>query len=175
MSLEPKPLQAMELADTVTTMLVRQSTAAARVRQRLRDEMDLRGISQRRLTELINSRVPDNWTQSKLGKVLTGRVELRVEDMDLIASALGISLVEVVRDRGLEFVAELTPTELRLLERLRALSPDERGAILTILGIPSEADRAHVQHPRSSAPSGGQAPTTRPPLSKPPKGPRNRR
>lgn len=119
--------------------IVRQPVLAQRVRQRLIDERSAQRVSQRELVRRINAQRPEEWSQSKLAKVLTGAVELKMDDVECIGEALGLTMVEVVRDRGLEFVADLAPHELRILERLRNLRPEERAAIFTILGIPPEA------------------------------------
>lgn len=81
--------------------------------------MHSRGISQRELADVLTRETREQWTQSRVGKVLTGRVELQLNVLAVMAEAVGISLTEVVRDRGLEFYAELTPTEVRLLDWLR--------------------------------------------------------
>ena len=46
---------------------------------------------------------------------------------------MGISLTELVRDHGLEFCAEMTPTELRALENLRRLPQADRDAYVHLL------------------------------------------
>lgn len=89
-------------------------TASARVRGRLRDELTERGMSQRDLAEKLTHETGESWTQSRVGKVLNGDVELKIDDVEVISKALGIFLSEAVRDRGLEFYAELTPTEMRM-------------------------------------------------------------
>ena len=47
--------------------------------------------------------------------------------------ALNLRVTEVVRDHGLEFCAELTPTELRTLDQIRQLPPKEYEAIKLFL------------------------------------------
>lgn len=113
-------------------------TAADRTRRRLKEELDARKISQRDLADLLSRRDTQVWTQSKIGKILNGRVELKIEDADLIARTAGITLTEAVRDRGLEFCAELTPSELRVLERIRQ-RPDFLQGIMILLDIPTSA------------------------------------
>lgn len=116
--------------------LVTSDKASARVRQRLRDELRSRGISQRELADTLSKQTSEFWTQSKVQKVLTGVVELKVDDVEAIAKVAGIFLSEAVRDRGLEFYAEMSPTELRVLERLRK-KPE------TIHGLMMLLDMAH--------------------------------
>ena len=67
------------------------------------------------------------WTQSKVSKVLNGETALCVDDLEALCSGVGLRLTEVVRDHGLEFCAELTPAELRVLEGLRARAGTPRG------------------------------------------------
>lgn len=95
------------------------ATTSDRVRARLREELRARDISQRELADTLSKQTGEFWTQSKVAKVLGGHVELKVDDADAIAKVAGIFLTEAVRDRGLEFYAEMTPSELRVLERMR--------------------------------------------------------
>lgn len=128
---------AMQLADTA--------------RLRMREEMLRRGLNQRELSAQLD------WSQGRLGKVLTGRTDLKVNDMAAVCQVLGLSVVEAVRDRGLEFCAEMTPTELRTLERIRQL-PKAIEAIMTLLDV-----RTHTKvEERGAAPR------------RPPRGPRKR-
>ena len=98
-------------------------------RLRIREEMARRDLSQREVAELLR------WSQSRVAKLLTGRVELGVEDLDGLCFAVGISAVEALRDHGLEFCAEMTPTELRILERIRQLPRPVFEAVMTLLNV----------------------------------------
>lgn len=104
-------------------------TAAERALQRIREEMTERKLSQRDLADELKC------SQSRVAKILNGGVNLRVNDLATLAAAVRITLTETVRDRGLEFYAEMTPTELRLLERIRQ-RPEVLEALLVILSIP---------------------------------------
>lgn len=84
-----------------------------RVRARLRDEMSRRAVSQRDLAGLLNT------NQSRISKLLNGRTAMDVDDLEEVAVALGLAPTEAVRDQGLEFCSEMTPTELRLFQLLR--------------------------------------------------------
>jgi transcriptional regulator with XRE-family HTH domain len=97
------------------------------VRLRLREEMGRQKVSQRDVAGLLD------WSQSKVAHVLTGRVELNVDDLAAFCFALRLSVVEAVRDQGLEFVADLTPTELRFLERIRQVPPPVLDAVKTLV------------------------------------------
>lgn len=88
-------------------------TPAQRAVIRIREEMTERKISQRDLASLLKC------SQGRVAKMLNGGVQLRVNDLATLAGAVGITLVEAIRDRGLEFFAEMTPTEVRILERMR--------------------------------------------------------
>lgn len=109
-----------------------EQTASDRVRALLKDELRARSISQRELAEKLEHLTGEQWTQGRVGKVLNGDVELKVDDLDYISRAIGIFLSEAVRDRGLEFYAEMTPTELRLLSIYRRKSQPFKEAIQTL-------------------------------------------
>jgi len=115
-----------------------------RARRRLTDEMKKQHLSQRDLAGLLN------WSQSKVSKLLKGRSDLGVDDLFELCFAVSLSPLEALRDRGLEFYAEMTPTELRVLEQLRAMSQAERDAFLVLLRArvgPSEAPSATARRP----------------------------
>jgi transcriptional regulator with XRE-family HTH domain len=107
---------------------------SARALRRIRDELDARGISQRDLALLLTNATEEHWSQPRIGKVLTGKVELKLDDAAAIARVIKLALTEILRDRGLEFYAELTPTELRILERIRQ-RPHVLSALLILLDI----------------------------------------
>jgi transcriptional regulator with XRE-family HTH domain len=136
MSPYQNPLQTNDLSATVALM----ESLSQRVRQRIREEMTKQRLSQRDVSGLLK------WSQSRVAKLLTGRVELGVDDLGALAFAVGISPTEAVRDRGLEFCAELTPTELRMLEHLRLLPPEQRDAFFSILRAqPSHLPDRHAR------------------------------
>ncbi|SRR5581483_5889522 len=110
-------------------------SVAERIRLRLREEMTRRNLSQRDISDLLGG-AEQGWSQSRVGKILTGRVALGVEELAALCFALGISLVEIVRDPGLEFCAEMQPVELRLLERIRQVPAPVWEALMTLLQIP---------------------------------------
>lgn len=97
------------------------------VRVRLRDQMQRRGLTQRSVAGLLQ------WSQSKVAHQLTGRVEMSVDDLAAFCFALNVHVTEIVRDHGLEFCAELTPSELRRLEQIRSLPAAELKALETVL------------------------------------------
>lgn len=103
-------------------------TAAERAVRRIREEMDIREITQRDLSERMHC------SQGRIAKMLNGRVELRLDDVAELARHVGLPLTEVLRDRGLEFYAEMTPTEVRLIERIRQ-RPDLLQGVLILLEI----------------------------------------
>jgi transcriptional regulator with XRE-family HTH domain len=142
MTPKENPLNGNELSSRVPSV-EESSEIAVRVRHRFQEEMRVRGISQRQLADMLSGLDNQEWTQSRVGKVLTGRVDLKIHDADLIARALRMSLTEAVRDRGLEFYAELTPTEVRLLERLRQ-RPNTLDGILMILDLKSSTGSTNV-------------------------------
>lgn len=96
--------------------------------------MSERHLSQRDLADEISKRTRAQWTQSKIGKLLTGYTELGVNELAELANAVGISMAETVRDRGMEFYAEATPTELRILAHLKR-HPELLQALLVFLRL----------------------------------------
>lgn len=111
------------------------SIRSDQARLRLREEMERQKLSQREVSDLLR------WSQSRVAKLLTGRVELTVDDLDAMCFALGIQLTEAVRDHGLEFCAEMTPSELRVLERIRQLPQNVLDAVMTIIDVKSHTRR----------------------------------
>lgn len=103
-------------------------SASTRALLRIREEMTERHLSQRDLADVLHC------SQGRIAKILNGGVNLRLDDLDALAKAVGIALTETVRDRGMEFYAEMTPTELRILERIRR-RPQAIQAMLVLLDI----------------------------------------
>ena len=129
-------------------------TLAETIRRRIRDEMRRQKLSQRDLATRLT------WTQSRVGKILTGNTALSVDDLGAMCSALQISLVEVVRDPRLEFVADISPYELRVLERFRDVELALQDAVAVILQVKKPtSDRL------GKAPKLGRLP--RPPITTP--------
>lgn len=121
-----KPLRTNGLSAILPAMTHR---LEGQVRLRLREEMARKKISQRDLAGQLD------WSQSRLAKVLTGRVEMGVGDLEELCFALNVAATEAVRDHGLEFCAEMTPTELRVLERLRQITPTMLDAVMVLLDV----------------------------------------
>lgn len=139
MSPEENPLQDRDLAVMVSLQMASRSDQA---RLRIRDEMERQKLSQREVADLLK------WSQSRVGKILIGRVGLDLDDLDALCFVLGISLTEAVRDHGFEFCAEMTPTELRFLERLRKLPQPDQDALMRILAVaPATRAQDRRAHP----------------------------
>jgi hypothetical protein len=62
---------------------------------------------------------------------------MSVDDLAEFAFILTIRPTEIIRDHGLEFCAEMTPTELRFLERLRQLPQTQKDAMMQLFHIES--------------------------------------
>lgn len=88
-------------------------SASRRACERIRAEMQRLALNQADLAGLIG------WTQSKVSKVLNGETDLSVDDLEALCFGVGLRISEAVRDHGLEFCAEMTPQEFRVLEELR--------------------------------------------------------
>lgn len=112
------------------------------VRHRLREQMSVLDMSQRDVAGILG------WSQSRVAHLLTGRVEMSIDDLAEFASAVNLRATEAVRDRGMEFCAEMTPTELRLLELLRKAGDADRDAILQLLG--GKSAKARLEERRAS-------------------------
>jgi transcriptional regulator with XRE-family HTH domain len=126
-SLKAKPLQTNDLSDTLAGAMTLR--VAEQVRIRLREELTRKKMSQRDLAGMLD------WSQSRVAKLLTGRVEMSIGDLEALCFALGLSLTEAVRDHGMEFCAEMHPSELRILERMRQLQPAVLDAVMTLLDV----------------------------------------
>lgn len=100
-------------------MLAGMQPVSRRIRQKLRDKLAHRKISQRALAARLYRTTGEEWSQSKVHKILTGQVELKVDDLSLMAAEAGLSLVELVREPGRELVADMTPTEMRIVNAMR--------------------------------------------------------
>lgn len=105
-----------------------------RVRQRLRDEMSRKNLSQRDLASLLNT------NQSRISKLLNGQIGMDVDDLDALCMVLSVPPTEAVRDRGLEFCAEMTPTELRLFEQMRR-EPSKFAAVLALFEVRTKTNK----------------------------------
>jgi transcriptional regulator with XRE-family HTH domain len=112
-----------------------------RVRLRLRHEMAQKRLSQRDIAGILN------WSQSRVAHLLTGRVAMTVDDLNHLAFAVSLSPLELVRDQGLEFVADLTPSELRAVQALRAKPEKERDAFFTVLQVSPRDDTRRAAKP----------------------------
>lgn len=121
-----KPLSVNDLWANVPTSMPRLSEE---VRLRLREEMTRLDMSQRDVAGILG------WSQSRVAHLLTGRVEMSVDDLAEFGSAVALPPTELVRDHGLEFCAEMTPTELRFLERIRQLDQVKRDAVMQLLDV----------------------------------------
>lgn len=101
-----------------------------RVRDRLREEKAKQKVSERDLAGFLE------WSQARVAQKLSGRTAITVDELESLCFALGIRPTEAVCDRWLEFAAELTPTELRVLELIRRLPKPAFDGLLTFLNVP---------------------------------------
>ena len=108
--------------------------AAERVRQMVIALMDERKFSQRDFAERMGRSQP--WVAKVIRGPRKGGQDVRLEDLDDLALALGVTSVELVRDHGLEFVAELTPSEMRVLQQFRKLPAPLQQTVRDMLTIP---------------------------------------
>ena len=122
-----KALRLLQLRDRVSAMA--SDSLTERAVARLRDEMSRRHLSQGDIAGLLG------WTQSRVSKILNRRIEMGVDDLGALCFALNLHPTEAVRDHGLEFLAEMSPTELRILERIRQLPKPIFDAVMTLLDV----------------------------------------
>ncbi len=138
---ERQALQGQHLGDKVARVMP-DNAFAARVRDRLLEEMKKRDLTQVDIAGFLK------WTQPRVSKILHGRVDLGVEELGELCFAIGIPVTEAVRDRGMEFCAEMTPTELRLLENLRLLDHETRAAFARLLNVKAPESRRAMPQPK---------------------------
>lgn len=104
-----------------------------RARQRIREEAAKRKLSHRNIAGFLN------WGFNKVTQKLTGRTPMTLNEFAALCFAVGMQPSEAVRDRGLEFCAEMTPTELRFLEHLRKLPQPAYEGLLHFLQVTPSA------------------------------------
>lgn len=120
-----------------------------RVRERLRVEKDRLEMTELDIAGIVG------WGQSKVAQKLRGRTPITLNELESLCFAFSLAPSEAVRDHGMEFVAEMTPTELRIHERIRKLSADQRQAIMTILNISAVSEpRRATPPPKKRGPRG---------------------
>lgn len=113
-------------------------TVTQRILTRIQEEMARLELSQRDVAAF------SGLSESKISKLRHGVLDLGLEDAGKLSAAVGLSLTEAVRDRGMEFCAEMTPTEMRFLELLRAMTQADRDAFFQLAGakVKTEPRRA---------------------------------
>ncbi len=117
---------------------------AERARRRVREELDRLGVTQRDICGQLK------WSQAKVAQKLTGRTPWTLNELEALCFIAGISITEAVRDRGLEFCAEMTPSEMRLLELWRKMSQADRDAYFQLMTGKTSGGRSEQ---RRAAPS----------------------
>lgn len=121
-----------------------------RTRQRLRDAKGTEKLSVRDIAGIVK------WPPSRVAQKFSGRTPITLDELETLCFALGIQPTEAVRDRGLEFVAEMTPTELRLLELIRRLPKPAYDGLLHFMQVNPKLDA----EPRGATPKrDGYGPT----------------
>ncbi len=90
------------------------------------------GVSQTELSRRLEADTRRRWRVSRISKILNGHIPFTVDDLVLMCDAAGISLVSVVRQRGREFVADLTPSELNVIELIRE-NPTRADHVIALL------------------------------------------
>jgi hypothetical protein len=89
------------------------------IRARLRAALQAWGTLSA-LRDRLNADAPTRkWSVSRLSRLLAGQIPLTVDECVLIVYAAGLSLVDIMRQPGREFVGDLSADELQLLQRVR--------------------------------------------------------
>lgn len=114
-----------------------------RARLRLREQKAVRDVTERDIAGFVK------WSQSKVAQKLLGVTPITLNELESLCFALNVRPTEVVREQGLEFCAEMTPTELRLLETIRALPRPAYDGLLKFLQI-HEVERRGITKKRDS-------------------------
>lgn len=116
------PLQDRKLSGTMLAVSLNE-----RARERLKAEKARRHITEQDLAGMLH------WSQSKVAQKFNGRTPITLDELEGLCFCLSLSPAEVVRDRGLEFCAEMTPSELRFLEKVRQLPQRGRDGLFALL------------------------------------------
>lgn len=101
-------------------------TPAERVRARMRQWLDVTGLTQEEFA--LSMEKGQEW----LSAILKGKNDPRLRDLDLIADAMRTSAAELVRATSDRYQLELTPTEVRILEKLRRKPEILEGLVLLL-------------------------------------------
>lgn len=116
-------------------------TPAERVRDRMEHWLMVTNLGQRDFAAKFRK------SQIWLQKVIAGKNHVRLRDLDRIADAMHTTASELVRADEDRYQMELSPTEARIIERLR-FRPDMFEAIVTLLdarvtkqGNPGKAEK----------------------------------
>lgn len=117
---------------------------AGRVRERMQRWLDTTQMGQRAFAKDLHK------SQVWLQKILKGANQVRLRDLDAIAQAMRCSAAELVRDTSERHTADLTSTEILVLERLRH-RPRILQAVLSILDVKEDTEFA-PRVPKSPTP-----------------------
>lgn len=121
------------------------SLLSERALRRIREEMRAKRISQPDLASMMGTH------QSWISKLMTGFADLKLDTLAEICLHLGLPVSEVIRDQGMEWYAEMTPTEKRVFDAYRALTPDEKDLFERLLYRARPAppvERRHATEPK---------------------------
>lgn len=88
-------------------------TPAERVRERLKHWLAVTNLTQRELARTVQK------SQVWVKHVLHGTNEVRLRDLDIVADAMRTTASELVRADDERYQLELSPTEVRVIEKLR--------------------------------------------------------
>lgn len=104
-----------------------QSGLNKRVVARLRDELHRRGKTYPEIAEYLG------WGVTKVAFKFTGRTPLTLNELEQLCFAIGLQPTEAVREQGLEYVANMSPTELYVHQQYQLAPKPIAEAIVQIL------------------------------------------
>lgn len=119
-------------------------TPAERVRERLNHWLAVTKLTQREFADTVKK------SQVWVKKILHGEHEVRLADLDVVADAMRTTASELVRADDERYQLELSPTEVRVIEKLRR-KPDLFGAVCVICEIPAAVVGQMRREKRSSS------------------------
>lgn len=102
-------------------------SVADRAIARIREEMTTKGLSQADIAGRLAQ------TESRISRLLTRITPPTIDDLEALCFAVDLRPSEAVRDHGLEWCAEMTPTELRVLTGFRRASREIQDIVTAVL------------------------------------------
>jgi len=123
------------------------SLLAERALEVLRRAQVASGMSQRSLGEELTRRTGQKWPQSRVWKLLQGKMPITIPMYEVVAESLGLTFRDLVANTTESRLRHLTPDELRLLELVRQRGQATLEALFQLLDTPQARRRRHGLKP----------------------------